>query len=124
MVRDGVETPRTMYGAHLSPRVPPPLAELPRFALDVPLARDFRFVHEPLAGEALARRYVGREDLVRQAAERLCHADAGTILITGYRGVGKTSFVNRVISAVRGFYATEAPTEVLEVRLNVVGSER
>lgn len=51
----------------------------------------------PLASEDLEKHYVGRPDKdALQLARQIRHAD-GTILVTGYRGVGKSSFVNRVI---------------------------
>jgi hypothetical protein len=60
----------------------------------------------PLEHDDLEKHYVGRpdEDALR-LARQIRHAD-GTILVTGYRGVGKSSFVNRVI-----FHALEAQNE-------------
>ena len=60
----------------------------------------------PLEHEDLEKHYVGRpdEDALR-LARQIRHAD-GTILVTGYRGVGKSSFVNRVI-----FHTLEAQNE-------------
>lgn len=51
----------------------------------------------PLADAELERHYVGRpdSDAVR-LARQIRHAD-GAILVSGYRGVGKSSFVNRVL---------------------------
>ena len=59
-----------------------------------------------LEHEDLEKHYVGRpdEDALR-LARQIRHAD-GTILVTGYRGVGKSSFVNRVI-----FHTLEAQKE-------------
>ncbi len=61
----------------------------------------------PLVEEDLEKHYVGRpdEDACR-LARQLRHAD-GTILVTGYRGVGKSSFVNRVI-----YHALQAQKDV------------
>jgi hypothetical protein len=51
----------------------------------------------PLNNDDLARHYVGRSDEeALKLARQLRHAD-GTILVTGYRGVGKSTFVNRAV---------------------------
>ncbi|HKE56442.1 MAG TPA: hypothetical protein VKB46_07070 [Pyrinomonadaceae bacterium] len=51
----------------------------------------------PLNNDDLARHYVGRSDEeALKLAQQLRHAD-GTILVTGYRGVGKSTFVNRAV---------------------------
>ena len=51
----------------------------------------------PLSSRNLAKHYVGRPDeQALRLARQIRHAD-GTILVTGYRGVGKSSFVNRAI---------------------------
>jgi len=53
------------------------------------------------------KHYVGRPDEQSlRLARQIRHAD-GTILVTGYRGVGKSSFVNRVV-----YHALEAQKEV------------
>lgn len=54
----------------------------------------------PLTDTDLEKHYAGRPDEeARRLARQVRHAD-GTILVTGYRGVGKSSFVNRVIHHV------------------------
>ncbi|HVI70391.1 MAG TPA: HEAT repeat domain-containing protein, partial [Pyrinomonadaceae bacterium] len=54
----------------------------------------------PLSSDEMSR-YVGRpEEEARKLAHQIRHAD-GTILVSGYRGVGKSSFVNRVIFHAR-----------------------
>lgn len=68
----------------------------------IPLVHWFRFAHEPLdePGHELSddeRLFVGRLDDVEEFAHRLMRSHGGAFLITGYRGVGKTSFVNRVL---------------------------
>ena len=51
----------------------------------------------PLTDADLANHYKGRSDAEEQRlARQIRHAD-GTILVTGYRGSGKSSFVNRAI---------------------------
>ena len=61
----------------------------------------------PLSSKDLEQHYVGRPDeQASKLARQIRHAD-GTILVTGYRGVGKSSFVNRVI-----FHALAAQKDV------------
>lgn len=61
----------------------------------------------PLSSTDLEKHYVGRPDeQTLRLARQIRHAD-GTILVTGYRGVGKSSFVNRII-----FHALAAQKEV------------
>ncbi len=61
----------------------------------------------PLTSKDLEKHYVGRPDeQTSKLARQIRHAD-GTILVTGYRGVGKSSFVNRVI-----FHALAAQKDV------------
>jgi hypothetical protein len=51
----------------------------------------------PLGDDSWTTNYVGRADEEAQKlALQIRHAD-GTILVTGYRGVGKSSFVNRAL---------------------------
>ncbi|MDX6497294.1 MAG: eukaryotic-like serine/threonine-protein kinase [Blastocatellia bacterium] len=75
----------------------------------------------PLSDENLENHYVGRPDAeALRLARQIRHAD-GTILVTGYRGSGKSSFVNRVI-----FHALAAQKDgphdgwlVVPVRVNL-----
>jgi serine/threonine protein kinase len=66
----------------------------------VELPANFRYGHEPFRPES-PRSFVGRSNEVDQLARRILFSDGGSYLITGYRGVGKTSFVNRVVGRTR-----------------------
>lgn len=72
-----------------------------RLSTSIPLTPGFRFAHEPLTTDHDSRQFVGREAELQALAERVYYSNGGSFLITGYRGVGKTSFVNRVIARVR-----------------------
>jgi len=85
----------------------PKLKNLPRAEaeLNVAVARSESRVQlpvrsiptSPLTDADLQDHYIGRSDEeARKLARQVRHAD-GTILVTGYRGVGKSTFVNRVI---------------------------
>ncbi len=88
----------------------------------VPLRPEFRFAHEPMGSEP-SRGFVGRDEDIDALAQRLLFSQGGSFLITGYRGVGKTSFVNQVIGRVAAYVRTDPSlavcTDVLEVRLNL-----
>lgn len=61
--------------------------------LEVP---EYHFEHEPLE-EPTNEKWVGREEIEKKLAGYLEDGDSGSYLITGYRGMGKTSFVRRVV---------------------------
>src|ERR1043166_2218919 len=63
----------------------------------VPLLQTFRFLHEPI-GTGSSHRFIGRQTEMESLAERILFSDGGSFLVTGYRGVGKTSYVNQVIT--------------------------
>lgn len=57
----------------------------------------------PLTDSDLQDHYIGRSDEdATKLARQVRHAD-GSILVTGYRGVGKSTFVNRVIYHATGY---------------------
>jgi serine/threonine protein kinase/Cdc6-like AAA superfamily ATPase len=88
----------------------------------VPLIKTFRFVHEPV-GTASTSQFIGREGEMESLAERILFSEGGSFLVTGYRGVGKTSFVNQVVRTLH----TALPwaenllgaTEIVDIYLNV-----
>src|SRR5260370_14520018 len=63
----------------------------------VPLRRGSRFLHEPVRPEGSEAAFVGRDQDLEELAARLLFSNGGAFLVTGYRGVGKTSFVNQGI---------------------------
>lgn len=69
----------------------------------MPLSLGFRFIHEPLgtSDEREWSRFVGRSSELDDLVSRIVLSNGGAFLLTGYRGVGKTTFVNRVIHEVR-----------------------
>src|SRR5205085_9690489 len=88
----------------------------------VRLMSGFRFAHEPLATNQ-ATRFVGRAYELQALAERVFFSTGGSFLITGYRGVGKTSFVNNVIARVRTIAESVIPSlgvvQVVDVYLSI-----
>jgi len=93
-----------------------------RYELKIPLTQEFRFAHEPIRAEE-SQRFVGRQTELEGLAERILFSEGGSFLVTGYRGVGKTSFVNQVVRKLREALPWAEPvlgkTEVLDVQLSV-----
>ncbi len=100
----------------------------------IALSDEFRFVHEPtafLGADVLTDHrwstdcFVGREREVRLLTQRILLSHGGAFLVTGYRGVGKTSFVNRVVQQVKLACESEwgrrrfGSLEVVDVHLNL-----
>lgn len=57
----------------------------------------FKFIHEPYQ-EQSDFSFLGREREVQTLAQQILFSDGGAILVTGYRGVGKTSLVNQAVA--------------------------
>lgn len=85
-----------------------------RQPITIPLIRDFSFGHEPVQS-LTNRQFVGRIDEINDFVTRVEHSAGGSFLITGYRGVGKTSFVNEALSVLR----QRMPIPVLDVYVNL-----
>lgn len=78
----------------------------------IPLHPDFRFMHEPQS--AFERDFfIGRKEEIEELVRRLQYSDGGSFLITGYRGVGKTSFVNKALDIL------SRKVTLLDVHLNL-----
>jgi len=93
-----------------------------KYEVLIPLAQDFRFVHEPV-DVGTASRFIGRESEMESLAQRILFSKGGSFLVTGYRGVGKTSFVNQVVRTLeRALPWAERSLgriEVVDIYLNV-----
>jgi serine/threonine-protein kinase len=64
----------------------------------VRLRPDFHFIHEPVSG---TDHFAGRAGELDELIMRLLFSTGGSFLVTGYRGVGKTSFVNHVVRTLK-----------------------
>jgi len=93
-----------------------------KYEVVIPLAENFRFVHEPV-DVATASRFIGRENEMESLAQRILFSNGGSFLVTGYRGVGKTSFVNQVVKtmvdALPWAEASLGRIEVVDIYLNI-----
>src|SRR5262245_36023321 len=71
-----------------------------RYEAAIPLRRSFRYQHEPIGLNEVAR-FVGRQTEIDALAERILFSNGGAILVTGYRGVGKTSYIHQVVRKLK-----------------------
>ncbi|MEV0592421.1 protein kinase domain-containing protein [Nonomuraea cavernae] len=85
--------------------------------LKVPLAESFRYIHEPLHVDEQALPLLGNDALVEELKHRLRRSRGGTFLITGFRGVGKSTIVSRALEEI----AREGDSEglIVPIVLNV-----
>lgn len=86
---------------------------MPRVALH----RGFRYIHEPLPVDDPAIPVLGHGELVADLRRRLTYSHGGTFLITGFRGVGKSTLVMRALEEAAR--ARPAGDVLLPVHLNV-----
>lgn len=113
---------REWFPAGVIGKAPSPFVTGRRYEATLPLIKEFRFVHEPVDGTT-STRFIGRENEMESLAQRILFSKGGSFLVTGYRGVGKTSFVNQVIRTLDQAlpWAEEAlgKTEIVDIYLNV-----
>ncbi|MFI0941606.1 protein kinase [Streptomyces sp. NPDC021020] len=62
------------------------------------LHAEFRYIHEPLPAGDTAIPTLGHESLVTTLQERLTYSHGGAFLVTGFRGVGKSTLVLRALA--------------------------
>jgi serine/threonine-protein kinase len=83
----------------------------------IALDEEFRYVHEPMVGDAGPIRFLGESVVIEGLRDRIRHSDGGSFLVTGFRGAGKTTAVLRTLDVVE---ALEPDTlDYLAVVLNV-----
>jgi serine/threonine-protein kinase len=61
------------------------------------LKKSFKFVHEPLGIEEQAIPFLANQMAIDKLKERITNSVGGTFLLTGFRGAGKTTVVQRAI---------------------------
>jgi serine/threonine protein kinase len=92
-------------------------ATAPTRALNIQLKPSFRYVHEPSRAGEDALASLGNDGLIAELESRILHSRGGTFLITGFRGVGKSTLVLRALDDIA---AQSSPSQiVLTVALNV-----
>jgi serine/threonine protein kinase len=83
----------------------------------------FRFVHEPFYTSSRSLAFVGRSLIIDRLATRIIRSDGGSLLIIGYRGIGKTSLANalveRITSRLQSGTKVAAAARVLPITLAI-----
>ncbi len=66
--------------------------------------KNYSFYHRPTDADNPDRRFIGRKKVLQKIKAILTNSEvkSGAYLITGFRGMGKTSVVNRVIEDLKG----------------------
>ncbi|MEU5701548.1 serine/threonine-protein kinase [Streptomyces aurantiacus] len=85
--------------------------------LYMPLRRKFRYIHEPLPAGDEALPALGHESLVQALRERLTYSHGGAFLVSGFRGVGKSTLVLRALDKAKDAWGKR--DVMLVVHLNV-----
>ena len=67
--------------------------------LHIPLP-NFEYFHKPFSEKDVFDNFIGREEESERLEEWLINDDSGAYLVTGYRGMGKSSFVGRVLNKI------------------------
>jgi serine/threonine protein kinase len=65
------------------------------------IRKDFRYFHEPIPEELSSIWVVGRGSLAQELADRIMLSRGGAFLVSGLRGVGKTTCVRLAIHLIR-----------------------
>jgi hypothetical protein len=84
-------------------------------SIDLSLDPRFRLVHEPLHTDDHAWLAVGEHRVAAGLAERLRYSMAGSFLVTGFRGVGKTTAVREALR----LYQHESGDDVIAVEISL-----
>jgi serine/threonine-protein kinase len=88
--------------------------------LNIPLKQSFRYVHEPCRADEDAMASLGNDALMAELQSRILHSRGGTFLVTGFRGVGKSTLVLRALDEIA---TRKAPSDlILPVYLSVARS--
>jgi len=88
--------------------------------LNIPLKASFRYVHEPLSADEDVLPPLGNQELVTELQSRILHSRGGAFLITGFRGVGKSTLVRKALDQID---AESPPSDqILPVWLSVARS--
>ncbi|HEX6023795.1 MAG TPA: protein kinase [Solirubrobacter sp.] len=82
----------------------------------IPLQERFRYVHQPLVDDDQPIPMLGNEEAVDALVHRIARSEGGSFLITGFRGVGKTTIIAR---ALRQLKALDGDVSFVPVTLNV-----
>lgn len=65
--------------------------------------KNYSYFHNPSATDKIDKRFIGRTALIEQIKRLLTSSETlgGSYLVTGFRGMGKTSLINKVIQELK-----------------------
>jgi serine/threonine-protein kinase len=66
----------------------------------IPLTPAFSLLHGPLGRDDVVP-LIGNEEVIEDVMRRIIHSSGGSFLVTGFRGVGKTTVVRQALERVR-----------------------
>jgi hypothetical protein len=74
-------------------------SKIPRINIEIP---NYEYFHSPSQIENNDARFIGREQIIKRLKNILTNNSSkkGSYLITGYRGMGKSSYVNKVLNQI------------------------
>jgi len=81
---------------------------------------DYSFIHSPSQGHQANARFIGRRRLKERIRSLLTKGEtrSGAYLITGYRGVGKSSLINQVLDEISPtFFDDRVKNKILRISL-------
>ena len=84
-------------------------------AVRIPLDPRFEYTNAPLDEDCVIP-LLGHEQLVERLIRRVAHSKGGSLLLTGFRGVGKTTVVQRALARVA---SGESGPALVPLTLNV-----
>lgn len=101
---------------HLVPSAQSPLSVDTSDERRCALRPDFRFVHGPLSSLDSGVPFVCNDDLVRKLVNRLKFSTSGALLLTGFRGAGKTTVATRAFEMLS---AEHDAARIVPIAVNV-----
>jgi Cdc6-like AAA superfamily ATPase len=88
----------------------------------VGLPSTFRYLHAPV-GTAGGNGAVGRDEAARMFADHVMFSNGGALMVSGFRGVGKTTFVRVALDHIarnrESYESVLGPFQLVDVWINL-----
>lgn len=89
----------------------------------IKLRKNFQYVHHPLElEEDMDLFFCSRKEVIEELQAYIEQSKGGSILVTGYRGVGKTSLINKVILELNKKSSTKQIEKYIKIYINLAQS--
>ncbi|MBI9064235.1 MAG: ATP-binding protein [Marinilabiliaceae bacterium] len=88
--------------------------------INIALPNGYEFFHSPSSEDKIDERFIGRTKLIKRFKDILLNSKIkkGAYLVTGYRGMGKSSFVSKVLKDVENEKKKQIK-RLVELKLNL-----